>query len=161
MRDCAAFPGSWIKAIRHRRAALWLRARGAPDEHRADAQLCAATQKVSGTELIGIFSHQKNPKPKPFLIQWKFLWEAPAFSGIFYKSIWALVKTKTILSSKFFSTHSKACVCFECSSFFRGHFGGLLCAAARVCLVALCGEGHEITLSTPVFCRAASTLKTS
>lgn len=65
MRDCAAFPGSWIKAIRRRRAALWLGARGAPDERRADAQLCAATQKVSGAELIGIFSHQKKKKTKP------------------------------------------------------------------------------------------------
>lgn len=65
-RDCAAFPISRIKAICHCRAALWLGAQGAPRECRAEAQLCAATRKASGAELIGIFFHQKK---KDFLIQ--------------------------------------------------------------------------------------------
>lgn len=65
-RDCAAFPGSRIKAICRCRAALWLRARGAPGERCAEAQLCAATRKASGAELIGIFFHQKNPQTTNF-----------------------------------------------------------------------------------------------
>lgn len=61
-RDCAAFPSSRIKAICRCSAALWLGAQGTPGERWAEAQLCAATRKTFGAELIGIFFPPKTQK---------------------------------------------------------------------------------------------------
>lgn len=53
--------------------------------------MCSRTENVWGRADRDFFPHTQ--KKKTFLIQWKFPWEASAFWGIFYKNIWAFVKT--------------------------------------------------------------------
>lgn len=68
-----AFPSSQIKGIcccRSKASVLQgcplARAQGTPGESCAEAQLCAATQKGFGAELIGIFLLQKHKNKRLF-----------------------------------------------------------------------------------------------
>lgn len=77
--------------------------------------MCSHTESVWGRADRDFFFHQKKikitPKPKTFLIKWKFPWEASAFFGEYStKVFWLLSKLKKMLSSKFFSTPRKVCL---------------------------------------------------
>lgn len=98
------------------------RAQGTPGESCAGSALCSHMERVRGRAHRDFFT-PKPQKYKTFLIQWKFPWEASAFSGIFYKSIWDVVETEKVLFSKVVSTPSKVYISFECSCLFSGFFG--------------------------------------
>lgn len=105
-------------------------AQGAPGERCAEDQLCAATRKGFGAELVGIFS-TKNTKMKGFFDTVEIPMPLREFST---KVLGLLLKLNKCC---FQSILSKVCISFQFSCFFSEYFGWLLCAKARVCPVAL------------------------